>query len=368
MSKPAKNLRFSRAGKESFNKIVSSRVRAYFEENKISPKGNVAMVIKTITMLLIYLAPLMIMIFASPGILITQLLFILMGIGMAGVGMGVMHDANHGAYSRNERINKFIGASIYFISGNVTTWKVQHNVMHHTFTNVEGHDEDIDASGLLRLHPSQKWKPAFRYQAVYGPFLYGLMTLNWVSFKDFKQLLDYRKRGLGGVQKLSMKREWLILVVSKFLYFTVFLALPLIFASISWYWVLLGFIVMHFTAGVLLSFVFQLAHVVEEVDSPSSPESGRIEEEWMEHQLRTTANFSPKSKFIGWFVGGLNHQIEHHLFPNVCHIHYPAISEIVKKTAKEFNLPYHEQPNFVKALRSHFNFLSQMGKPPMAIS
>ncbi len=361
------SLRFSRAGKESFNKIVSARVRAYFEQNNITTKANAVMVIKTIIMTLIYVGPLLTMLIADTGVILTQVLFLVMGMGMAGVGMSVMHDANHGAYSRYNWVNKLIGSSIYFISGNVTTWKVQHNIMHHTFTNVEGHDEDIDSSGLLRLHPSQEWKPVFRYQVWYGPILYGLMTLNWVAFKDFKQLLDYRKRGVGGVQKLSMKKEWFILIASKAIYFFIFLALPIIIMSISWYWVVLGFIIMHFISGVVLSFIFQLAHVVGEVDNPAAPESGKIEDEWMEHQLRTTANFSPNSKWIGWYVGGLNHQIEHHLFPNICHVHYPAIAKIVKKTADEFGLPYHEQPNFLKALRSHFKFLIEMGRPPLAI-
>ncbi len=367
MAEFTKGLRFLRSGKKSFNRVINARVRSYFEENKLSPKASVAMVIKTIVMALVYFSPLLTIVVFDTNAITTQLLFVVMGVGMAGIGMNVMHDANHGAYSKNEWVNKIIGSSIYLISGNVATWKVQHNILHHTFTNVEGHDEDIDTNSLLRLHPSQNWKSVFRYQAWYVPFLYGLGTLNRAIFKDFNQLLNYKRQEIGGGHKLSIRREWLILVISKVVYFSIFLITPIVLSSIHWYWTLLGFVLMHLTAGMILSFTFQLAHVVEEVDKLPAPLEGKIQKEWMEHQIRTTANFSPNSKWLNWYVGGLNHQIEHHLFPNICHVHYPAIAKIVKKTAKEFDLPYHEQPNFFRAIGSHFKLLSKLGKQPLAI-
>ena len=85
---------------------------------------------------------------------------------------------------------------------------------------------------------------------------------------------------------------------------------------------------------------------------------------WAIHQLKTTVNFGAKSKIINWYTGGLNHQVEHHIFPHISHIHYGKISKIVRDTAKEFNLPYKEYKTTRKAIAAHFKFLKEMGRKP----
>lgn len=364
MKSNAPTVRFPRPHKESFRTILSKRVKEYFEENQISSKANTKMVLKTIGMLALYFVPYILMLTISPGVWGVLGLFFIMGFGMSGIGMGVMHDAIHGAYAANRHVNRWLGATIYLISGNAANWRVQHNILHHTFTNIEGLDEDMESSGLLRMHPSQEWKKFHRFQAFYSPFVYGLLTINWVTAKDFKQLIKYYKRGVGGHTEQSIKKEWLILIFTKMLYFSLFIVLPLVLVPVAWYWIILGFLVMHFTSGVVLSFVFQLAHMVEGVENMDIPESGMAEDEWMEHQLKTTANFARKNKIINWYVGGLNYQVEHHLFPTICHIHYPAISEIVKKTAAEFDLPYKEYKKLSHALGAHMRHLAAMGQKP----
>ena len=138
--------------------------------------------------------------------------------------------------------------------------------------------------------------------------------------------------------------------------------------DIYWWKVILGFVVMHYTAGLILSLVFQLAHVIGEADMPlPDQKTGNLKNSWVVHQLKTTVNFSTKNRIVNWFTGGLNHQIEHHIFPNISHIHYTKISEIVKKTAKEFNLPYNEYKTTRSALLSHFKFLKKMGVRPVYI-
>lgn len=318
---------------------------------------------KTIGMLALYFVPYALLLTTGPNLLMTFALFSLMGLGMSGIGMGVMHDAAHGAYHKNNFINRLVSSSIYLISGNLATWKIQHNILHHTYTNIEGMDEDMDTSGLIRLHPSQEWKKMHRFQKFYSPFVYGLLTLNWVVAKDFKQLLRYYRMGIGGYDKKAIRREWVILIFTKLIYFGLFVALPIIMVPQAWYWVVLGFVWMHLIAGVVLSFVFQLAHMVEDVSNLDKPEAGELEDEWMAHQLKTTANFGRKNKLVSWFVGGLNYQIEHHLFPNICHIHYPRISEIVRETAAEFNLPYFEYKRVRDALAAHMRHLSNMAQP-----
>lgn len=361
-------VRFPRPAKDSFSKVLANRVREYFKENELSSKGDVRMLWKTLGMLSLYFVPYILMLTLQPGILATLGLFAMMGIGMSGIGMGVMHDAAHGAYHSNSVINRLVSFSIYVISGNLTTWKIQHNVLHHTYTNIEGMDEDMETSGLIRLHPSQQWKKMHRFQKFYSPLVYGLLTLNWVISKDFKQLLRYYRSGISGFSAKDIKKEWVVLVFTKILYFSLFIVLPLIFLPVAWYWVILGFVLMHFIAGCMLSFVFQLAHMVEDVTNMDRPESGELTDEWMAHQLKTTANFARTNKLVSWFVGGLNFQIEHHLFPNICHVHYPQISRIVRETAAEFNLPYFEYQRVRDALAAHMRHLSNMAQPVPALA
>jgi linoleoyl-CoA desaturase len=360
-----KTVRFPHAAQKSFSKELRKRINQYFKDNGISNKGNTRMFGKTLVMLAMYFGPYLVMITAEPNIISTIGLFFIMGLGMSGIGMSVMHDAVHGAYHKNKWINKIMGSSIYLISGNATTWFFQHNVLHHTYTNIEGLDEDLETKGLIRLHPSQPWKKMHEKQAFYAPFLYGILTLNWVTLKDFGQLIRYQKMGLAKFTKAQKRQKWATLIFTKMLYFTLFVAMPLLIVPVSWYWIMLGFVIMHFTAGFILSFVFQLAHLVDHVENYDMPVSGKMDDAWMEHQMRTTSNFARKSWWVGWYVGGLNFQVEHHLFPNICHIHYPKISEIVKKTAQEFKIPYNEHKTLGEAINAHMNSLRMYAKQPV---
>ncbi len=325
------------------------------------------MKLKTVNMLALYFVPYLLMLILDPSALWVILAFVLMGIGMASVGMSVMHDAAHGAYHKSPKVNDFIASSIYLISGNLTTWRLQHNVLHHTYTNIEGLDDDLDTQGLLRLHPDQQFKKMHRYQVWYAPLLYSLLTLNWVISKDFSQLMRYQKEGVAKLSAEDLRKEWIKLIGTKVLYFGLFVALPVIFLSVAWYVPIIGFVVMHLIAGFILSFVFQLAHVVDHVQTHSLPQDDSpMQDAFLEHQLQTTSDFARRSKLVGWFVGGLNFQVEHHLFPHICHIHYPAISEIVRKTAEEFGLPYYEHRTLVQAIKAHLRSLKIYGNPRVA--
>ncbi len=291
-----------------------------------------------------------------------------MGIGMAGVGMNVMHDGNHGSFSKNKWINKLMGASIYILAGNVHNWKVQHNMLHHTYTNIHGHDEDLEAGRIIRFSKHSEWSAYHRFQHIYSVFLYGLLTINWAITTDIKQTRRYLKRKLTYRKKLQPIRQWFILFFTKLIYFVLWIVLPIIFLNLEWWKVLLGFFIMHYTAGLILSLVFQLAHIIEEAQMPiPDKNTGTMKNTWAIHQLFTTVNFATKNKFMNWFTGGLNHQIEHHIFPHISHIHYTDIAKIVKKTAKEFHLPYLEYENTRSALLSHFKYLKQMGLQPVTL-
>jgi linoleoyl-CoA desaturase len=288
-----------------------------------------------------------------------------MSLGVAGIGLSVMHDANHGAYAKKPWINDLIGYSLNLVGANSFNWKLQHNVMHHTFTNVVEEDEDISPRGALRMTPHSEWKKIHKYQYVYAWFLYGLMTIVWVIFKDFERIIRYQKNGLAEKQHANITIEWIILIASKLVYIAYIFVIPLLVTSLLWWQILIGILIMHYLAGFILAIIFQPAHVIEGTEFPLPDDNDMLEYNWAVHQLFTTTNFGQKSRWFSWYVGGLNFQIEHHLFPNICHVHYNNISKIVQSTTKEFGLPYKSARTFVGALYSHLRLLKQLGVKPV---
>ncbi|MBI3511237.1 MAG: acyl-CoA desaturase [Bacteroidetes bacterium] len=346
-----------------FLQTLQSRVDTYFKSNEIKRTGGFRILMKTFLMLGFFLAPYFLMIFGVVSVWWGLLLLsIAMGAGMAGVGLSVMHDANHGSYSNNKVLNRVMSFSMNFIGGHYLNWQIQHNMLHHTFTNIEGHDEDIAPLGFLRFSPHAPYRKIHRFQYLYAWFFYGMMTLMWITTKDFQQLSRYNKRGLVKAAKKSYAMQLFILTASKVFYYAWVVVLPLYVMNISWWEFLIGFLSMHFTCGLILAMVFQPAHVIEETSYPKPDASGNMENDWAVHQLFTTANFAPKNWLLSWYVGGLNYQVEHHLFPSVSHIHYKKISPIVKQTAEEFNYPYISKRTFIGALVSHTRLLREFGR------
>ncbi len=358
---------FSRQDSLKFFRTLNTRVNNYFKENNIKKSGNWKLHLKTVIMFLLFLGPYFLILTLDISDWWKLLFTIIIGIGMAGVGMNVMHDGNHGSYSSYPWVNKIMGGSIYILAGNVYNWQVQHNVLHHTYTNIHGHDEDLEAGKIIRFSKQAEWRRFHKFQHYYSVFLYGLLTFNWALTADFKQMRRYLKRKLSYGEFKSPTIQWTILLITKVIYFSIWLVVPMIL-GIVWWKVLLGFFVMHYVAGLILSIVFQLAHVVEDVHNPIPNEDGEIENTWAIHQLYTTANFAPKNRFMNWYTGGLNHQIEHHIFPNISHIHYGKIAKIVKETAQEFNLPYYEYKTTREAVASHFRHLKELGAKPAIAS
>lgn len=276
------------------------------------------------------------------------------------VGFNICHDAIHKAFSANQKVNAAFSFVFNLIGASPYVWNICHNIVHHTYTNIAGHDEDIDvAPGLIRFSESETVNKIQRYQHFYAFGLYSLAMLSWVFRKDYKKFFQKK---IGEHVCDHPRIEYVKLFAFKFIYYFLFIILPLIVMSVSWWQFLIGFMAMQFAQGLVLGLVFQLAHVVEGTSFPFPDEDGNIEEAWAEHQLRTTANFAVESKLAGFLCGGLNRQVEHHLFPKVCHIHYPEIGKIVKQTALEFDLPYIESKTFSGALVSHYKILRKLGK------
>lgn len=348
---------------------LRKEVKDYFEQNKIQRFGNANLIIQAVFMLTLYLGPLVIM---STGLITSVPLVLLgwfvVGLGMAGLGMDTMHDANHSSFSKSAGVNKWLGYSLYLLGGYPPNWRFQHNNLHHGFTNIDGQDEDIAPPSFLRFSPHQPLKKAHKYQYIYAWFFYSLMTVSWITTKDFKRLAKYKKMGAILTNKNDYKQMLREIIISKIGYYLVFLALPMVFIPVAWYWVLLGFVIMHLVCGFILGIVFQAAHVVPSSEYPMPDENGVMDNSWAVHQLYTTCDFAPKSRVLSWFIGGLNYQIEHHLFPNISHVHYKRISAIVQKIAKKHDLPYHSNRTFLSAIRMHAKMLKSLGEMPVPIS
>ena len=356
-----KPIRFNNPSQNEFVKTLRKRVDNYFKEKNISKTGGIKFKIKAVAMLAIYTAPYFLLLSGVvTNIYIQWGLCLMMGLGLAGIGFGVMHDANHGSASRKKWLNKFLGFSINFLGGNINNWKAQHNIMHHSFTNIDGHDEDINPGDVLRFSPHAEKKKMHKYQHIYAWFMYCLMTLSWTFQKDFGDIIRYEKMGLLKQLKTNLKKEMTLIIITRIVYFIYMIVVPLMLMDIAWWQLIIGFLTVHFVAGFTLAGIFQLAHVMEELEYPV-PTEGSVLNQWAVHQLNTTLNFAGKHKILSWFVGGLNYQVEHHLFPNISHVHYSKIAPIVERTAREFNIPYHNIPSLRDALSMHTRMLYRLG-------
>lgn len=358
-----KQIRFTNHNQADFIKDLRIQVKDYFEQNNLSKYGNKSIVIKSVLMFLLYIVPFAIMLSGLiPSVPFLFVSWFLMGLGMAGFGMVLMHDANHMTFSSNHRINKILSYSLYLLGGYPVTWQHQHNTLHHGFTNIDGHDEDISGAGFMRFSPNVPQKKHHRFQHIYAWFFYGLMTISWSTIKDFRQLRTYQKNNVALSNTLSYKQLFTQLLITKILYYFVFLVLPIVLLPFAWYWVIAGYLTMHFICGFSLTVIFQTAHVVPSSEFPMPSEEGHLDNSWAIHQLLNTSNFSPNSRIFSWFIGGLNYQVEHHLFPYISHVHYRHISVLVKNMANKHKLPYHVQDNFLLAVYSHFKMLKMLGK------
>ncbi|MBK7762538.1 MAG: acyl-CoA desaturase [Bacteroidetes bacterium] len=358
-----KRVKFINKDKTRFLKTLKERIDEYFAKNQIDKQANTNMVIKTIAMLGMYFLPFAILyVFTLPGWAVV-LCFIISGFGVAGVGMSVMHDANHGAYSHNKLVNTLLGGTLNLIGGFDVNWRLQHNILHHTYTNITHVDEDIEQRLKMRWSPHFKFHPAQRYQHIYAFFAYCLATLSWVVMKDAKQFYTYSKNGVNKSSKNQLAFDLIKLIAFKVFYIVYTLIIPIWVLGYSGGLIFGSFLLMHAIGGFVLSTVFQLAHVVEGAEFPMPNEKGEIENEWAIHQMYTTADFGHDSKLLTWYTGGLTHQIEHHLFPDICHIHYPKLAPIVKQTAEEFGIPYNNNETYLSALASHVRTLKKFGLP-----
>ena len=344
---------------QSLHTDLKNRVQKYFDEKGIQSTGTSKLFTKAFILIGALVVVYIHLLVWTPVWYLALGECIVMGGLVAAIGFNVLHDGSHGSFSTKKGVNWLAASSISLLGANHFMWNMKHNMIHHSFTNIDGVDDDIEIGILMRMAPTQKRYKLHKFQHFYFMFLYMLLYVFWIFFTDYKK---YFSKKIGSVPLKKMNTAdhiefWLV----KLFHAGVYVLIPIIYLGfVNW---LIGFLVMSMVAGFILSIVFQLAHTVEHTEFPvANIETHKLPDEFAAHQIKTTANFATGNKLISWLVGGLNFQIEHHLFPKVSHVHYPAISEIVRSVCREYKLQYIEYPTMRKAVAAHIRFLKQMGR------
>lgn len=346
-----------------FRKTLNERVEAYLQAHNIPARDVPAMYVKTAIVLAWWLVTYGLILLGGFPPSVNLALCIVWALSIAAVGFNVMHDANHGGYSNKPWVNKVLSLSAEFLGISGFRWRTKHNVWHHTYTNIAGLDDDVETYGLMRLSPHEPWKPIHRLQQWYFPLIYSLIGFDFIV-RDFLMALVGRSDRHHVYPKMS-RNDKLVFWGGKLFFFTVMIGLPLL--VFPWWQVLIGATLIILAVGLLTGLVFQLAHIMEAADFPEpSGDPLHIENEWAVHEVETTVNFAPRNRVLNWYIGGLNYQIEHHLLPHICHLHYPALAPIVQQTCADFGITYTSHKTWREAFMSHWRALRNLGMPPAA--
>ena len=342
-----------------FFDALKKKVDNYFSEQNIKPTGNWRLYSKTTVLFAAFFLLYALLVFwVTMPLWLGIILCVVFGINIAAIGFNVMHDGAHGSFSSRGWVNNIMGYSLNIMGGDVNLWKIKHNMIHHSFTNIDGYDDDIDIRPFMRTTAIQPKLKMHRFQHIYSIALYSLTYALWIFYFDFKKYFS-RKIGLTPIRKFST-RDHIIFWVTKIVHFIFFFGLPMYTVGVLA--TILGYLIVAFVCGIILSYVFQMAHVMENTEfvDPTATD-GKLEDEWAVHQIKTTTNFATKSRVVSWFTGGLNYQVEHHLFPRISHIHYPEVNKLVIETCEQFGVKYNEYKTLFQALKSHVKHLKTVG-------
>ncbi len=355
-----KGVVFRNPHESTLKKILHRKVDEYFTRTGTPKTGTPELYSKTVILLTVLVLTYVGIIVSQSMTLSLLVLYPLLGLTFASIGFNVMHDSAHGSYSSKKWVNELFGYSLNLVGGNVLFWKQKHNIAHHTYTNINNHDEDIDIPGM-RVHSVQPWKWYHKYQHVYWVLFYAFTYILWIFVSDFAKYFSGKVRVAHGGKIIMKPIDHVIFWVSKIAYICIFIGIP--WYSHGFAYALSGFLVLSLVCGFVISTIFQLAHIVEDTDNVTS-DNGVVHDDWTAHQLKTTADFATKSKVLSWIVGGLNFQVEHHLFPKISHVHYPKIMGIVQNVALAHGIRHNEESTLWSAIMSHVKVLKKLGQQP----
>jgi linoleoyl-CoA desaturase len=343
-----------------FFKVLKEKVDHHFSANKLHPSGNRKLLLKSIFQVFSALTLYITLVFFTPHPLISVLLCLLLGFNLAIIGFNIMHEGGHQSFSKHTWLNSTSAYFLNVLGGNAYFWKIKHNINHHTYTNIEGMDSDIDVKPFMRLHAQQPRHAFHRFQHLYFIVLYGISYIVWIFYHDFEKYFTGKIAAHDTQPRVLERKEHWIFWITKLMYVGLYLVLPIV--MVGFIQAMVGFLIITSVCGIVISVVFQLAHIVEGTHFPQpDQQTNKMEQEWAIHQVSTTANFATQNKLISWMLGGLNFQVEHHLFPKISHIHYPQINRLVKETCQEFGITYLEYTTMFQAFRSHIVHIKKLG-------
>src|SRR3954468_8164455 len=269
----------------SFHADLKKRISDYFEQVGASTTGNYNLFIKAVILMASCMLVYIHLVFFTPPVVWALLECVLLGGIVAAIGFNVMHDGAHGSFSRYKWVNVFAAFSLNILGGNSFMWNVKHNIIHHAYTNVDGVDDDIDIQPWMRMSETQKKYKLHKYQHIYFWFLYSMLYIFWIFVLDYQK---YFKSRVGNMELKKMTiNDHLVFWGFKIFHAFLFIGLPIYMLGFtSW---LIGFLIFTCFAGLVLSLVFQLAHTVEHTSFPMPDEiTGKMENEWAIHQIKTT--------------------------------------------------------------------------------
>ena len=352
-----KPIKFDMQQSKEFYDELKQKVKSYFADKQKSEKGNRTLFSKTIILLATWITLYLTIVFVTTSTRAVILAYIAFGLTGALIGFNVMHDGWHGSYSKHKWLNTAMAYSMNLLWSDINFWKISHNVLHHTFTNIEWYDDDIENRPIFRFHPDQPKKRFHKYQHIYGPIMYGLGLGNWIFYSDFRKFFQWN-RWQHKLIKLKM-RDKIIFWITKVWMILFYYVIPA--TQVGWWLALVWLVLMYYFMSLFITVVFQLAHVLENT-SMVSHENFKVESHWAVHQLETTSNFAMKNPVWTWLLWGLNFQVEHHLFPHISHVHYAKISKIVQQVCLQYWIPYHSYATVTRAFVSHIKFIKHMGR------
>lgn len=354
---------FAAKGSPFYDDLLSE-IDQYFKSTNRKRTGDWRLFSKSIILLTAFFSLYILIVFVLPIGWISFLLSGLFGLVMALIGFNVMHDACHGSYSSSHALNEVMSYSMNLLGSNQYIWKLKHNRIHHTFTNIDGIDDDIMKVPVLRHCESQPHKNIHRYQHVYMFFLYAISTILWALLTDSDK---YFKRSVSGTPMRIPLSEHIIFWVSKAFYIAFYIVVPIMMLGFKPF--IIGYLFFNAIFGLTLSLVFQMAHAVEATDfHDANNKTLSIEDEWAIHQIKTTADFAPASGVANWMLGGLNFQVIHHLVPGISHVHYRDIQPIIAKVCERHGVRYNVYRTFGMAMKSHIAYLRWLGNPPLKVA
>lgn len=356
MHRMSQDYSFKLRKQDPFYSELHQEVMQYFRQHGLSPKAT-PVIWRKLLFLLIAMVVLYYAVFFGPLSFSLRLpLALLLGACIAACGFSVSHEALHNNLSRHQRVNRILGYSMDLLGSSSFLWKINHGA-HHSFTNVHGLDGDIKDSMWIRLCPYAPFRAPHRFQLITAVLLYASFYLLIVFVFNTLNILG-RNFGNGERRRIPRRQLWAF-VLFKLLYLLLWFVLPVLFGPLNSLQFLQLYLMAAAVAGLSFSTIFFLAHNVLEVKYDQAPATSQAS--WAEHQLRTTCNF--KAGPLGFFLGGLHYQVEHHLFPQICSAHFPAVAAIVQRVAAAHGIPYRSNKSLGRALHSHAQLLWRLSRP-----